>query len=53
MNIPYDPDFDKPERRPWGDVFAALGATRAFWIGLVLSFLIAGTLGFISMLLFQ
>ncbi|MDO8581614.1 MAG: hypothetical protein Q7S16_01950 [bacterium] len=50
MNIPYDPDFDHPARRPWGDVFAVLGATRSFWIGIVLSFLIAGTIGFIVLL---
>ncbi len=50
MHVPYDPDFDKPTRRPWGDVFVALGAIRSFWIGAVLSLLIAGTLGFVIML---
>lgn len=51
MNIPYDPDFDQSPRRPWNDVFAALGASRAFWIGVVLSLLVAGTIGFFVLLI--
>ena len=53
MNIPYDPDFDPPQRRPWRDVFTTLGATRAFWIGIVLALLITGTIGFVLMLLLK
>ena len=50
MHIPYDPDFDKPERRPWGDVFVALGPARSFTVGLLLSLLIIGSIGFVMML---
>lgn len=50
MHIPYDPDFDKSPRRPWSDVFAALGPARSFVAGLVLSLLIIGTVGFVIIL---
>lgn len=51
MQIPYDPDFDKAPRRQWDDVFVALGAPRAFWTGIVLSLLVAGTIGFFVLLI--
>lgn len=55
MKIPYDPDFDSPIKKifQFDDVFTALGSVRAFVAGLLLSFLLTGTVGFIIMLVMK